>query len=87
MSGDATTLKIPVSLRLPRDVVEAVDSYAHDHSLTKTDAYEHFLRLAISSKNSSDNSSSAAALSQKLDEVLFILNTWDDADEHRKAMR
>lgn len=87
MSGDATTLKIPVSLRLPRDVVEAVDSYARDHSLTKTDAYEHFLRLAISSKSSGDSSSSAAALSQKLDEVLFILNAWDDADERPMVTR
>lgn len=77
MSAEATTLKIPVSLRLPRDVVEAVDSYALDHSLTKTDAYEHFLRLAISSKqNSADGA--AATLSQKLDEVLFILNAWDE---------
>lgn len=75
MSGEASTLKIPVSLRLPRDVVEAVDSYASAHALTKTDAYEHFLRLAISTKDNSDANASAA-LSQKLDAVLDALSNW-----------
>ena len=77
MSGEASTLKIPVSLRLPRDVVEAVDAYAGAHSLTKTDAYEHFLRLAISSKQQPCDAEKTASLSEKLDSVLDILNSWD----------
>lgn len=87
MSGEASTLKIPVSLRLPRDVVEAVDSYASAHQLTKTDAYEHFLRLAISSKQQGCDAETSSALSEKLDTVLSILNTWDKANEHCSVAR
>lgn len=85
MSGEASTLKIPVSLRLPRDVVEAVDAYASAHRLTKTDAYEHFLRLAISSKQQSCDAEISSALSEKLDAVLTILNAWDKTNEHCSA--
>ena len=38
--GEARTL---VSLRVPRRLAEAVERYARDNGLRKTDAYLHFL--------------------------------------------
>ena len=41
--------RVPVSLRLPENVVSAISAYAEKHALRKTDAYLHFLELGIAS--------------------------------------
>ena len=40
--------RVPVSLRLPRELVDAIDSYTVKNDLKKTDAYIHFLQRGIS---------------------------------------
>lgn len=73
MSGQISTLKTPVSLRLPSDITEAVAAYAAAHNLTKTDAYEYFLRSAITSSQTSGTESTISELNSKIDVVLNLL--------------
>lgn len=73
MATKAPTLKTPVSLRLPSDITEAVAVYASKHGLTKTDAYEYFLRLAISKSQSANNDANFTELARKIDAVFNLL--------------
>ena len=56
-----------VTLRIPTDIVEAVEDYAEKNHLRKTDAYVHFLRCGL------EGSSSMAQLEQKIDTVIDLL--------------
>lgn len=53
--------RIPLSLRLPAHVIEAVDGYAHEHGMSKTDAFLHFLRKGIEAEQ--------PAQAESLDEI------------------
>lgn len=67
--------KVPVSLRLPVSLAKQVEQYANENRLTKTDAYEHFLRLGL--ECSGDEESSTAQLSslaEKLDKILYFVS-------------
>lgn len=63
--------KTSVSLRLPRDIVDAVASFAASHQITKTQAYEHFLRAALGGEEPTQ----LEQISSKLDSVLSLLKT------------
>lgn len=86
MVTKASTLKTPVSLRLPSDITEAVAAYASKHGLTKTDAYEYFLRLAISNSQSTNNDADFTELARKIDAVFDLLtNQSSSANSTAKA--
>ncbi len=65
--------RIPVSLRLPESMVEAVSSYAKKHSLRKTDAYLHFLELGIASSSSESNERTLDQIRSQTAEILALL--------------
>lgn len=75
MNAKASTLKTPVSLRLPADITDAIAAYASAHKLTKTDAYEYFLRLAISSSQSTNRDPAISELTNKVDELLGLFRS------------
>ncbi len=65
--------RIPVSIRLPAEVAKAVEAYADEHSLRKTDAYEHFLSLGLESAYKPKETTGLDVISNKLDAVLSLL--------------
>ena len=64
--------RVPISLRLPRDVIKAVDSFAKTHGMSKTDAFLHFLRRGIDGGQTTD-SPQLQHISSQLDQVLSLL--------------
>ena len=69
------TLKVPVSLRLPVSLAKQVEQYANENRLTKTDAYEHFLRLGLECSGSEESSTAQlSSLAEKLDKILYFVS-------------
>lgn len=62
--------RLPVAMRLPRREVEAVDAYARENGLTKTDAFLYFLRRGINDERSSEYDARLAAIEDLLNEIL-----------------
>lgn len=93
MSGVAATLtnddrpRIPVSLRLPASVVDAVEAYAHDNGLRKTDAYLHFLRRGIADEDFREDAVAHARIESKLDAILETLKCERSASERLDSDR
>ena len=46
-SNSSAPKRVPLSLRLPVQVVESVDRYASENRMSKTDAFLHFLRRGM----------------------------------------
>lgn len=68
-------LKVPVSLRLPVSLAKQVEQYANENRLTKTDAYEHFLRLGLECSGSEESSTAQlSSLAEKLDKILYFVS-------------
>ena len=66
--------KVPVSMRLPLPVVEAVADYAEKQAIRKTDAYIYFLERGINAQKQEDEfNGRLSALEEKLDRVLSLL--------------
>lgn len=67
--------KVPVSLRLPVSLAKQVEQYANENRLTKTDAYEHFLRLGLECSGSEESSTAQlSSLAEKLDKILYFVS-------------
>lgn len=64
-----TALRTQVSLRLPAEMAGTIEAYAKKKSIPKTAAYEHFLRLGLSTSQSDSEEANA-----KLDKILAILS-------------
>ncbi len=62
--------RIPVSLRLPAAVVDAVEEYARKHDMRKTDAYLRFLRRGIEEDGLAGETADLGRIEAKLDAVL-----------------
>ena len=72
--------KTMVSIRLPRDIVDAVAAFAESRQMTKTQAYEHFLRVALNGGDALQ----LKQISSKLDSVLSLLKRENpDANDER----
>lgn len=68
-------LKVPVSLRLPVSLAKQVEQYANENRLTKTDAYEHFLRLGLECSGGEESSTAQlSSLAEKLDKILYFVS-------------
>lgn len=64
--------RVPISLRLPRDVIDTVSVFAESHHISKTDAFLHFLHQGIA-KERGEDSSELQHISSQLDQVLSLL--------------
>lgn len=78
-------LKVPVSLRLPVSLVRQVESYAQENHLTKTDAYEHFLRLGLESDAGEESPMAQLDLfHEKLDKILYFVS-FEEKDSEKNS--
>ena len=66
--------KVPVSLRLPRAVVEAVERYASEQGVSKTDAFLHFIEGGMNASRAGGGDK-LDAIGKKLDRVLDVLES------------
>lgn len=79
--ASATSNRVAVSLRLPAGIAAAVDVYAAEHSLRKTDAYVHFLELGLSAPERISENTALDRLSRQVEKVLTILQGEAKAEE------
>ena len=78
-------LKVPVSLRLPVSLARQVESYAQENHLTKTDAYEHFLRLGLESDAGEESPIAQLDLfHEKLDKILYFVS-FEEKDSEKNS--
>ena len=81
MVAEASSHKrIPISLRLPATLVNAVESYADSEHISKTDAFIHFLQRGLSYAQESSNST-LDSIEQQLSEILRIVRS-EHTQEH-----
>lgn len=73
-SAQAAT-RVPVSMRLPYKVAEAVDAYAAHEHVRKTDAYLHFIELGLQASRGSVGvpETRLLAIEERLDEISGLL--------------
>lgn len=63
-----------VSLRLPPEITQAVNTYARTNNVRKTDAYIHFLKLGLQvAEGPAAAGSDMRVIRKQLGEVLSIL--------------
>lgn len=72
-ASDKPENRVPVSLRIPPRIAEAVESYASSNGVRKTDAYVHFLQLGLEPVNPASEGEGFEKLQMQLDEVLSLL--------------
>ena len=65
--------RIAVSLRLPPELVCAVEQFASEHHLSKTDAFLHFLNKGMESEKSERENAALARIEQKVSETLRLI--------------
>ena len=46
----------PVSIRVPAPIAEAVESFAAEQGIRKTDAYLHFIQLGLEAASDNEDS-------------------------------
>ena len=76
MDIQATSARAPrtaVSLRLPSELVGAVEQFASEHRLSKTDAFLHFLNRGIESEKRETEDDTLARIEQKVSETLRLV--------------
>ena len=62
-----------VSLRLPSELVNAVEQFASEHRLSRTDAFLHFLNRGIESEKRATEDDALARIEQKVSETLRLI--------------
>lgn len=72
-AASARTPKTAVSLRLPSELVNAVEQFASEHRLSKTDAFLHFLNKGIESERCKTEDGALARIEQKVSETLRLI--------------
>lgn len=65
-----------LSLRVPADIAEEIESYAIENGINKTDAYVHFLQIGLKRDTAADHAA-LASIDAKIDKVLRHLASSD----------
>ena len=72
-AASARTPRTAVSLRLPSELVNAVELFASEHRLSRTDAFLHFLNRGIESEKRATEDDALARIEQKVSETLRLI--------------
>lgn len=86
----AASTRTPVSLRIPAVLSSAIEAYAAQNHLRKTDAYIHFLQRGVEQEANGGSAHQWSAIQDQLDAVLEMLaerlGAADDARSVRQAV-
>lgn len=80
MGAETALPRTPIALRLPHQEVEAVERYAHTHSLTRTEAFLRLLRKGLAAEQNELDNEKLDAIQRSLDHVISLL------DENRSPL-
>ncbi len=72
MSASVAT-RVPISLRLPAEIMGEIDAYANKSGIRKTDAFLHFLQRGIDSERENSDYNRLAIMESRIDEILAIV--------------
>lgn len=67
--------RVPLSLRLPVQVVESVDAYACEQRISKTDAFLHFVTKGMESENPPDTNEQLERIQAQLQQIKALVAT------------
>lgn len=73
MAAGTALPRTPIALRLPHKEAEAVDHYAREHSLTRTEAFLRLLRKGLAADQSKLENEKLDAIQKSLDRVISLL--------------
>lgn len=79
--------RVPVSLRIPSVLSDAVEAYAVKNHLRKTDAYVHFLQRGIDSQAEASSSRQLSVIQEQLAEVMNLLKGAPSAIDDARLVR
>ena len=72
-SNSSAPKRVPLSLRLPVQVVESVDRYASENRMSKTDAFLHFLRRGMDAERGELRLDQLVEIKEQLSEIKGML--------------
>ncbi len=67
--------RVPVSFRLPPQLISAVDTFAADNRLSKTDAFVFFVQKGMDAAAAEPQAASLAAINARLEHIEEMLTT------------
>ena len=85
-AASARTPRTAVSLRLPSELVSAVEEFASEHRLSKTDAFLHFLNKGIESEKNETEEGALARIEQKVSETLRLIQGQQDVANDKQIV-
>ena len=77
--------RTPMAVRLPDDQAKAIEAYARQHRMTKTDALVHFLSRGMEDGHASDER--LVGIEASLGEVLRVIGTTRDVSSPTLGVR
>ncbi len=82
-SNSSAPKRVPLSLRLPVQVVESVDRYASENRMSKTDAFLHFLRRGMDAERGELRLDQLVEIKEQLSEIKGMLLEKEAIDPRR----
>ena len=77
-AGDVAP-RVPISLRLPPQIISAVDTYAADNRMTKTDAFMFFVQKGMDASAREPGEEKLDAIDRRLERIEEMLREKEGA--------
>lgn len=73
-AGGDVALRVPVSFRLPPEIISAVSAYAAEHRLSKTDAFTYFVQKGMEAAAAGPQDAKLDAIDRRLGRIEELLS-------------
>ena len=77
-AGDVAP-RVPISLRLPPQIISAVDTFAADNRMTKTDAFMFFVQKGMDASAEEPRTAKLESIDRRLERIEELLRTKEGA--------
>ena len=77
-AGDVAP-RVPISLRLPPQIISAVDTFAADNRMTKTDAFMFFVQKGMDASAAEPREQKLDAIDRRLERIEELLRVKEGA--------
>lgn len=77
-AGDVAP-RVPISLRLPPQIINAVDAFATDNRMTKTDAFMFFVQKGMDASAAEPQGAKLDAIDRRLERIEELLRVKEGA--------
>lgn len=72
-SAQSAAPRVPISLRLPPQIISQIDSYADEHRMTKTDAFLYFVQKGMTVSSSEPQVEKLNDIDRRLERIEELL--------------